>query len=224
MGRVHGLVGSLVVAGLLAGCDASGGSTATPAGASVGAVSTEAPTTAPTRTAAATATPTAAPTRSPTARPSNAGPVVLTSTMYPYRLTVPSGPTSFVSAKAPWDGVQKFSSDTIMADRARVPGVGAVWLGMTDTTDPITTVAPDIEAKFSSWHGCKPPTARRVFTVGELDGVAFVHGCGPGNDTWMRAVIVGKGHMLVAFANVGNDPQGALDRLIEMFGGLEWTG
>jgi hypothetical protein len=224
MGRAERLASVLAVMGLLAGCGASGAPA--PGGSATSPASTPTPTTAPTQTvieslsAAPTLAPTTAPTNTATPRSTESGPTVLASILYPYRISVPSGPTSFVPAPAPWDGQQVLGTDTRLADRARVPGVGAVWLAMTDTADPLDAVARDIEAKFRRWHGCKPATGRRSFAHGELEGVAWVHSCG---ETYVRAVVVGDGHVLVAYAPAGTDANAAVEHLVALFDGLEWT-
>jgi hypothetical protein len=64
------------------------------------------------------------------------------------------------------------------------------------------------------------PTGQQSFAHGDLNGAAWVHSCG---ETYVRAVVVGDGHMLVAFAPAGTDTTAALERLIALFDGLEWT-
>ena len=186
------------------------------------AAPTVVPTTAPTTEPTPTAEPTPAPTAKPTPVPTVAGPVVLASTIYPYRITVPSGSTSFVPSRVPWDGAQKLSLDSRETDRARALGL-AVWMAMTDTTDDVDAVADLYEGKFRSWHGCRPATGRQQFDAGELKGVAWIHSCANGAQAFARAVVVGDGHALVAYAQGSTDMSEALSRLVELFGGLEWT-
>ena len=222
MRHARRLAGVLAVIVVVAGCGPTSDGTSSPA--STPAPSTApTPTVAPVRSSVPTPAPTAASTPAPSPVPSAAGPVVIESTLYPYRLTVPAGPTSFVAAHVPWDGIQKLSSDSRETDHVRAPGVGLVWIVMTDTTETIEKIGPDIEAKFRSWHGCGPASSRREFSVGELSGVAFAHTCGAGADPWVRAVVVGQGRALVAMTSGGTDSSAALDRLVELFGGLEWT-
>ena len=219
MHGIRRIAGILAIIGLLAGCGAGGRSTPSASAPSPETAPTVTPRPTP-LTVAPTTAPTPASTPVSTPVPSDAGPVVLISTLYPYRLTVPSGPTNFVPAPVSWDGVRRLGTDTLMADVARVPGAGTVWLAMIDTDRSVDDVATDIEAKFRRWHGCKLATDQREFGVGALNGVAFVHTCG---EWFARAVVVGNGHMLVAFSPTGIIPTERRDQLIELLGGLEWT-
>jgi hypothetical protein len=150
--------------------------------------------------------------------PSAAGPVVLASKQYPYHLTVPAGPVSFIGAPAPWDGIQHLSTDARMADRARVPGSGLLFLAMTETTKGIDAYADEMEAKFRSWHGCAPTSERRAFSAGDLRGIGFSQSCANGSHFWHRAVLVGKGRALVAMSDGGT-----LDTLLTVLGGVEFV-
>src|SRR4029079_1197893 len=167
---------------------------------------------------AAPANATVAPT--PAQSPSAAGPVVLASTHYPYRITVPTGPTTFAPARVPWDGAQALSTASLTLDHARAPGVGLVFLAMTDTALDVDAFAAHMEARMRSWHGCTPAAGRQSFDVGKLRGVGFTQRCA--GEGFVRAVLVGKGHALFAFTSAGLDATAALEGLTDFLGGAEW--
>jgi hypothetical protein len=214
-----GLVVVVIAASVLVLGGCASGPAATPVASSpdVDPSPTSVPAAAATPTEAPTGAPTQAPTQPPRPTASPSGPVVLSSSVYPYTLTVSSGPTSFVASRVPWDGSQKLSSDSRETDRARAAGL-AMWIAMTDTTVGFDAFAKDLEAKFRSWHGCKPATGRREFAAGELQGVAFLHSCASGAQTFVRAILVGDGHGIVVYSQGGT-----VDDLIGVLMGLELT-
>ena len=207
----------LAVAGILAGCAASGGGSSTPAATAPAAtVPTAASTEAPTPTPVAT--PTVAPTPKRTVAPTQAGPVVMTSTLYPYRLTVPKGPTSFHAAVAPWDGRQAFSTDSRTTDGIRVPGATAISIAMIDTPKDFEAFAKDVEAVLRAGHGCAAGTGKTSFTAAGIEGIAFMQSCASGRMHFVRAIMAGNGHGLVAYSDGGT-----IDDLVRVLGGIEFV-
>jgi hypothetical protein len=218
MRPVGEVVAGMAIIWLVAGCGASGGGATARAEATVAVVATPAPTDMPTPTPTPVATPTTAPTPASTPVPTEAGPVVLASKLYPYELTVPAGPVSFIGALATWDGAQTLSSDSRMTDRARVPGSGLLFMAMTDTTKDTDAYEEEMEAKFRAGHGCEPGSGRRPFTVGDLQGVAFSQSCGNEGHFWHRALLVGNGHALVAMSDGGT-----LESLVDVLAGIAFV-
>ena len=177
--------------------------------------------TQPTPGPSATAAPAIATVRpSPTQAPTPAAPVVLASTIYPDRITVPAGPTSFVPARVPWDGVQSLGSASTTMDHARAPGVSLVFLAMTDTALDADGFAAHMEGRMRAWHGCTRADGRQTFVAGALRGVVFSQRCA--GEAFVRAVLVGDGRALFAFTYAGTDAAAASAGLMDFLGGTEW--
>ncbi len=217
MRPVGQVVAGMAIVWLVAGCGASGAGATPPAEATVAVVATPAPTHVPTPASTQVPTPTPAPTPASTPVPTKVGPVVLASKLYPYELTVPAGPVSFIGAPAPWDGAQVLSR--LADDRpGSGPGSGLLYIAMTDTTKDIDAYEEEMEAKFRAGHGCEPGSGRRPFTVGDLQGVAFSQSCANGSHFWHRALLVGDGHALVAMSDGGT-----LESLVDVLGGIAFV-
>ena len=178
--------------------------------------------------AGTTATPAATPVPSPSPSASSpaAGPVVYTSALYPYRITIdaPPGSTTFNAARVPWDGLQKVNLDSSMTDRARAPGVELVWLAMTETKLGLDAWAAQLEPKLRAWHGCDVGADRHSFSIGDLKAVGFTQQCSGNHTALARVLVVGHGHAMLAFADGGVNAAAKLDALIVFLRGLEWTG
>jgi hypothetical protein len=158
----------------------------------------------------------------PSASAAAAGPGVIESAVYPYRITVPGGPVQFVPTRVEWDGQQKIRRDSRSVDLARLPGGPAAFLVMTDTPLDVDAYAADMAEKQRTWNGCAEPTASQTFEAGGRPGLAFIQSCGGGAEVFSRAVIVGDGQALFAFSD-GRDGPAALDALISFLEGIEFT-
>src|SRR4051812_39438720 len=108
-----GIVATLV----LVGCGSAGAGVTPPVVVAPATTTVPARPSSTTRPSVAPAPPPTVP-APPTAAPTPTGPEVLASNLSPYRITVPAGPTTFIPAPAPWDGVQILGTDTRVVDRA----------------------------------------------------------------------------------------------------------
>ena len=154
--------------------------------------------------------------------PSASGPTVVESGVYPYRITVATGPVTFVPTRVAWDGEQKIRRDSRAVDLVRLSGGPAMWLVMTDTSLDAEAYAADIAEKQRTWNGCAESTGRQPFQAGGRAGVAFIQSCGAGAEVFARAVVVGDGQALFAFSD-GRSGAAAVAALISFLQAIEFT-
>jgi hypothetical protein len=207
---------------LLGGCASVPGGTRAPsepgdvAPSAVEALPTVAPTPA--------TTPSDTPTSSAAAQPTAAGPLVLESTTYPYRITLPGPDGLLASAPVPWDGTQVLIRGGRHLDVGRADAGSGFFLVMSPTPeDDLQGFLDELVEKYASWHACTPPTAVREFSAGEMPGVTYQQACAGGREQFARAIVVGEGHGILVFTEAGASGGVKQDELIAFLQGLEWT-
>jgi hypothetical protein len=219
--RVAGRVAILSGAAVLAACgsDPARLNSPTSAPAAPTAATSVTPSAAPTVTAPRTAAPTA------TTAPTAAGPVVLESTVYDYRVTVDPGPATLLPAVAEWDGETRITRDARFVDRVRTPlSRGAVFVVMSpDPHDDVDAFATDLVARYQRWHTCTDAKTLREFTSAGRPGRSWIQTCASAGESFARAVVVHEGRGILAFNELGTDPSTAQDRLISFLDDVELT-
>ncbi|MBA2718528.1 MAG: hypothetical protein H0U52_04665 [Chloroflexi bacterium] len=214
-GRWSGIGTSAVIAASMIAC---AGSAASPV------VSTgPGPSVQPLATAASGATSASIVPASAAASPTDSGPVRFASTQYPYALTLPATMLTrrWAAAQRVWDGVQRFDMLGPLLDRVGVPDGGLYLIGGAAPSG-LQEFTDRGVAKTNLHHDCTKPTGERSVKVGAVRGVAFSQDCA--GQFLVRVTLVREEQGVIAFilANAAAETR-ALDDLIELLAGLEWT-
>jgi hypothetical protein len=215
----RGLVFAAFIVGL-AGCGSVGSPSVRPSAPS--------PTIAAAPTASAAPTP-ATPSPEPTARPSvgpaataSAASNTFVSANYNYALTLPPR-TALVrwhAASRRWDGATSVPEEGPYTDSSTVAEGSLLIIG--SPAESLDEFFARFEAAGPRFHGCNAAEDRVDATINGVPAIGFIQVCGPG-EGFGRLALFKDGFGIGASIHTTADKLvPALDRLIELFDGLEW--
>lgn len=179
--------------------------------------------------AAAVASATTHATTSPTVTPSpSPSPGTTTTTfesaVYPYTLTTERTVLQLPwhAAENAWDGVQPVEMIGPFTDSSAVRDGGIFLIGA-PSPDGLDAFFGRAEEHGVPVKGCTEARGRRDVTIGGVQGIAFVQEC-TATSAYVRVALVNGGFGIGAWVSVVPlDESAALERLVQLLDGLEWT-